>query len=138
MPKACLRHDAGGTQPSASQSRPRFGLFGGNLQPLSPPDPLDALVVDHPSGRRPQQLRDLAIAVAAVLPGQFDDIGREPFLVISTLRCLAFPDRPTGGRPVVNRSIQVRDLGGGQCVAIVMARRRRLSAGQAGVRPFVA
>ena len=73
-----------------SQPKPAaLGLFGGNLQPLSPPDPLDALVVDDPASRRPQQLRDLAIAVAAVLPGQFDDIGREPFLVISTLRCLA-------------------------------------------------
>jgi hypothetical protein len=60
-------------------------LFGGNLQPLSPPDPLDPLVVDHPPRRRPQQLRDLAIAVAAILAGERDDIGREPFLVVSTL-----------------------------------------------------
>ena len=52
-----------------------LGLLGGNLQPLSPPNPLDALVVDDPSSRRPQQLRDLAITVAAVLPSQFDDIG---------------------------------------------------------------
>jgi hypothetical protein len=60
-------------------------LFGGNLQPLSPPDPLDPLVVDHPSSRRPQQLRDLAVAVAAVLPGQFDDIGGQPLLVVTTV-----------------------------------------------------
>jgi len=72
-----------------SQPKPAaLGLFGGNLQPLSSPDPLDPLVVDDPSRRRPQQLRDLAIAVAAVLPGQFDDIGGEPLLVVTTLRRL--------------------------------------------------
>ena len=65
-----------------------LGLFGGNLQPLSPPDSLDPLVVDDPPRRRPQQLRDLAIAVAAVLPGEFDDIGDEPLLVVTTLRRL--------------------------------------------------
>ena len=76
-------------QPDAraiSQPKPAaLGLLGGNLQPLSPPDPLNALVVDDPSRRRPQQLRDLAIAVTAVLPGEFDDIGGEPLLVVTTL-----------------------------------------------------
>jgi hypothetical protein len=43
------------------------------------------LVVDHPSSRRPQQLRDLAVAVAAILPGQFDDIGCQPLLVVTTV-----------------------------------------------------
>jgi hypothetical protein len=76
-------------------------LLGGNLQPLTSPDPLDALVVDDPSSGRPQQLRDLAVAVAAVLPGQFDDIGREPFLVVSalgslTLRRAMLSERRTG------------------------------------------
>ena len=69
-----------------SQPKPAaLGLFGGDLQPLSSPDPLDPLVVDDPSRRRPQQLRDLAVAVAAVLPGQFDDIGRQPLLVVTTV-----------------------------------------------------
>jgi hypothetical protein len=92
-------------QPDAraiSQPKPAaLGLFGRNLQPLSPPDPLDALVVDDPSCRRPQQLRDLAVAVAAVLPGQFDDIGREPLLVVTpagslTLRRAMLSERRTG------------------------------------------
>jgi hypothetical protein len=64
-------------------------LLLGNLQPLASPDPLDALVIDDPASRRPQQLRNLAIAVAAVLPGQFDDIGRQPFLVVAAFGCLA-------------------------------------------------
>jgi hypothetical protein len=43
----------------------------------------------------------LAVAVAAVLPGQFDDIGREPFLVVSalgslTLRRAMLSERRTG------------------------------------------
>ena len=82
-----------GLKPDAraiSQPKPAaLGLFGGNLQPLSPPDPLDPLVVDEPARRRPQQLRDLAIAVAAVLPGKFDDVGRQPLLVVTALRRLA-------------------------------------------------
>src|SRR6266545_1403286 len=39
-----------------------FGLLLGNLQPLTPPDPLNPLVVDLPP-RPAQELRDLAIAV---------------------------------------------------------------------------
>ena len=35
--------------------------------------------------RRPQQLRDLAVTVATVLPGQFDDIGSQPLLVVTTV-----------------------------------------------------
>jgi hypothetical protein len=42
---------------------PAFGLFAGNLEPLTPPDALDPLVVDQPAGPA-QQRRDLAIAVA--------------------------------------------------------------------------
>ena len=40
-------------QPDARAVRqpepPAFGLLGGNLEPLSPPDPLDPLVVDDPA-----------------------------------------------------------------------------------------
>jgi hypothetical protein len=44
----------------------------GNLEPLASPDTLEPLVVDEPAGL-PQQSGDLAIAVAAVLPGKLDD-----------------------------------------------------------------
>ena len=66
-----------------------LGLFARNLQPLLSPDPLDALVVDDPARRSSQQLRDLAIAVAAVLTGKLDDIGGQPLLVVAPLRRLA-------------------------------------------------
>jgi hypothetical protein len=60
-----------------------------DLQPLASPDPLDALVVDHPARGRAQQLGDLAVAVAAVPPGELDDVGRELFLVVPAPRDLA-------------------------------------------------
>jgi len=59
-----------------------FGLFGGDFQPLAPPDPLDPLIVDDPAYRRSQHLSDLTIAIAAILAGQFDDVGGQPFLVV--------------------------------------------------------
>jgi hypothetical protein len=55
----------------------------GHLQPLALPDPLDALVVDDPAGARPQQLRDLPVAVAAILARQLDNVGRQPLFVVS-------------------------------------------------------
>ena len=55
---------------------PALGLPGGNFQPLASPDPFDPLVVDNPARARPQQLRDLPVAGAAILVGQFDDVGR--------------------------------------------------------------
>src|SRR5207237_10205831 len=66
-----------------------LGLLRWDLQPLASPDTLDPLVVDYPA-RLPQQSGDLAIAVAAVLPGQLDNIGRETLLVVTTKRHLAF------------------------------------------------
>ena len=86
--------------PSASQRRPRFGLFRGDLQPLASPDPFDPLVVDDPAGLL-QQPSDLAIAVAAVLPGKLDDVGCEPLFVFTAPRYLALrravlPERRTG------------------------------------------
>ena len=86
---------------SVGQPQPAaLGLFGGDLQPLAPPDPLDPLVVDQPAGPA-QQLGDLAIAVAAILPGQLDDVGRQPLLVVTAPRDLALrramlPERRTG------------------------------------------
>jgi len=72
----------------------------GHLQPLASPDPLDPLVVDEPA-RLLQQPGDLAIAVAAILPGKRDGIGGETFLVIAAPRHLALcravlPERRTG------------------------------------------
>jgi hypothetical protein len=53
-----------------------------DLQPLAPPDPLDPLVIDEPA-RITQQRGNLAITVAAVLAGQFDDISGQPFFVVA-------------------------------------------------------
>ena len=86
---------------SVGQPQPAsFGLFIGDLQPLASPDALDQLVVDYPA-RLAQQFGDLAIAVAAVLPGKLDNIGRETLLVVTTARDLALrramlPERRTG------------------------------------------
>ena len=83
-------------QPDAGSVRqpepPAFGLFAGNLEPLTPPDALDPLVVDQPAGPA-QQRCDLAIAVAAVLPGQRDDIGGQPLFVVPAARDLPLVER---------------------------------------------
>jgi hypothetical protein len=63
-------------------------VSGGNLQPLASPDPLDPFVVDQPAGPA-QQFRDFAIAVAAILPGQFDDVVGQPRFIITAPRRLA-------------------------------------------------
>ena len=72
----------------------------GNFEPLAPPDPLDPLVVDCPTSLA-QQLGDLAITVATVLPGKLDNIGRKMILVLTATRDLALrravlPERRTG------------------------------------------
>jgi hypothetical protein len=59
-----------------------------HLQPLAPPDPLDPLGVHQPACL-PQQRRDLAIAVAAILACQRDGLGGQPFLVVAAPRRLA-------------------------------------------------
>jgi len=51
--------------------------------------------------RLAQELRDLAIAIAAVLPGKLDNIGGETLLVVTAARNLALrramlPERRTG------------------------------------------
>ena len=86
---------------SVGQPEPAaLGLLRWDLQPLASPDTLDPLVVNYPA-RLPQQFGDLAIAVAAVLPGKLDNIGRETLLVVTTARDLALcramlPERRTG------------------------------------------
>ena len=79
---------------------PVLGLSGGDLQTLAPPQALDPFVVELPS-RSAQELRDLAIAVAAVLPRQSDHVGSQPLLVFRAPRHLALrramlPERRTG------------------------------------------
>ena len=86
--------------PSASQSLARLGCLLGTFSPSRRQDALDPLVVDYPA-RLAQQFGDLAIAVAAVLPGKLDNIGRETLLVVTTARDLALcramlPERRTG------------------------------------------
>jgi hypothetical protein len=79
----CSQSDAGSVvEPEAALLR----LLTRHFQPLQSPDPLDSLVVDDPASCRAQELCDLPIAVAAILAGESDDIGREPFLIVSTLR----------------------------------------------------
>jgi len=86
---------------SVGQPEPAaLGLLMGNLQPLTLPDTLDPLVVDDPA-RLAQELGDLAIAIAAVLPGKLDNIGGETLLVVTAARDLALcramlPERRTG------------------------------------------
>src|SRR5262249_842021 len=65
-----------------------LGLLMGDLQPLALPDTLDPLVVDYPA-RLAQQFGDLAIAIAAVLPGKLDNIGGETPPLLSAPRGLA-------------------------------------------------
>jgi hypothetical protein len=77
-----------------------FGLLLGNLQPLTPPDPLDPLVIDEPA-RMPQQSGNLAVAIPAILACQLDDVGGQPLLVVAALWNLALrravlPERRTG------------------------------------------
>ena len=82
-----------GPQPEAGPVRQpepaTLGLLGWDLQPLAPPDPLDTFVVDHPARGGAQQPGDFAVAVAAVPAREFDDVGREPFLVVPAPRELA-------------------------------------------------
>src|SRR4029453_1242056 len=86
---------------SVGQPEPAaLGLLMRDLQPLALPDTLDPLVVDFPS-RLGQQGGDLAIAIAAVVPGKLDNIGCETLLVVTTAWDLALcramlPERRTG------------------------------------------
>src|SRR6516162_9115801 len=83
----CAAPAAGGCtiRPPARACRAWVASF---LQPLASPDTLDPLVVDYPA-RLAQQLGDLAIAVAAVLLGKLDNIGRQTLLVLTAARDLA-------------------------------------------------
>ena len=65
-----------------------FGLLLRNFQPLKPPNPLDPFAVHNPASVA-QQGCDFAVAVATILPGKLDDVGRQPLLVVAALRRLA-------------------------------------------------
>ena len=80
-----------------------FRLFGRNFQPLAPPDPFDPLVVDDPACRRSQKLRDLPVAIAAILTGEFNDIGGQPFFVISPRRRLWRDNQAENGASIKMR-----------------------------------
>jgi hypothetical protein len=67
---------------------PAFGLFVRDLQAFPFPDPLHPPVADRPAGLA-QQRCDLAVAVTAILPGQFHHVGSEPFGILSAPRDLA-------------------------------------------------
>ena len=68
-------------RPVVEPEPPAFGLFGGDFQPLTSPDPFNALLVHRPSGAT-QHRRNPAIPVAAVLAGKFDDVSSQCCLVI--------------------------------------------------------
>ena len=64
-----------------------------DLQPLPFPDALDPSVADRPA-RLAQQNFNLAIAVAAILAGQLNDAGRQPFGILTAPRDLALLSLP--------------------------------------------
>jgi hypothetical protein len=74
--------------PSASQSLPRFGCFCGTFSPSRRQIRSTRLSVHQPAGPA-QQRGNLAIAVATILAGQLDDVGRQPLVVLTALRDLA-------------------------------------------------
>ena len=67
---------------------PALGLLVRNLQPLASPDPLDPLTVYRPAGSM-QHRRDAAIAVAAILGGERDDVGGQRRFIIRSCGDLA-------------------------------------------------
>src|SRR5262245_945255 len=74
--------------PSVSQSLPRLGCLWGTLSPSRRQMRSTRLsLIVQP--RLTKQPGYLAIAVAAVLPSQLDDISREPFLILTTTRDFA-------------------------------------------------
>ncbi len=77
-----------------------FGLLGRHFQPLPPPDALYSAIANRPA-RLTQQGSDLAIAIAAVLAGEIDDVGGQTVGIFSAPRHLALrravlPERRTG------------------------------------------
>ena len=67
---------------------PLPGLLARHFEPLQTPDALDPLDVHRPAGR-PQHRRDPAVAVAAILRGERDDVGGERRIVGPPFRRLS-------------------------------------------------
>src|SRR5262249_60449027 len=85
--------------PSVSQSLPRLGCFGGTFSPSR--RQIRSTRLSFYPARLAQQFGDLAIAVATILPGKRDNVGRQTLLVVTTARDLALcravlPERRTG------------------------------------------
>src|SRR5262252_8896607 len=85
--------------PLVSQSLPRLGCLWGTFSPSRCQIRSTRLsLIVQPAWRK---FGDLAIAIAAVLPGKLDNIGGETLLVLTTARELALcramlPERRTG------------------------------------------
>jgi hypothetical protein len=81
-----------GPQPDArSIGQPQvgaLGLPGGDFSAPRVARFARRVVIDQPPGAA-QQLGNLAVAVAAVLPGQLDDVGGQPGFILTALRDLA-------------------------------------------------
>jgi len=73
-------------------------LLAGDLQPLTPPDPLDPLVI-HPPARAAQQGGDPPVAIAAVGSGQTHDRIRQSLLVTGHERVIAVRRARLAERP---------------------------------------
>jgi hypothetical protein len=70
-------------RPVIQPEPPLLWLFHWHFQPLSSPQPFDALVVHMPASIS-QQRSDPTIAVAAILPGQFDHVGNQSLFISTT------------------------------------------------------
>ena len=79
--------------PSFSQSRPRL-VFPGYFEPLTAPDPLHAITANLPAGFR-QKRGDPPVAIAPILRGKSNDLGRWPYSFASRVA-----DRQSGRRGV--------------------------------------
>ena len=80
-----------------------------HLQPLLAQDPLNALLVHQPAGT-PQQCRDPPVAVAAILPSQGDDVGRQRRLIIRCPGRLALR-RPRLPQHAASKPLRHAELG---------------------------
>src|SRR3954464_1100264 len=86
-------------EPSASHSRPRLGCFWGTLSPSR--RQIRSPLVVHKPARIAQKSGDLAVAVAAILASEFDQVGGELLFVVSAPRRFALcravlAERPAG------------------------------------------
>ena len=75
------------TRPVIEPKASAFGLFDRDFQPLTSPDPFNALLVYRPPGA-PQHRRNPAIPVAPVLASKFDDVSSQCGFVIGRPRNL--------------------------------------------------